>query len=155
MCSSDLEDVFIEAEVQESFIGLQDLHFLVPNLISTETIFMDQLVFSGTPSQFSIDSFRLNYEKSNFLGSFYLNSSSSSKLTIQEFSLNPKDIETLFPSLEKSSIDFLKRFEKTNISGTLASQSANHKLNLLVDSRLGPLQFNFDFFQKEIGRAHV
>ena len=142
------EDVFIEAEVQESFIGLQDLHFLVPNLLSTETIFMDQLVFSGTPSQFSIDSFRLNYEKSNFLGSFHLNSSSSSKLTIQEFSLNSKDIETLFPSLEKSSIDFLKRFEKTNISGTLASQSANHKLNLLVDSRLGPLQFNFDFFQK-------
>ena len=143
------DNVSIDAVVQDSFLGLQDVQFLVPNLPSSETIFLDQLVFSGTPSQFSIDSFRLNYEKSNFSGSYTLNNSKkSSKLTIQELSINPKDIKTFFPSLKTSRLNVLKRFEKTNISGTLASQSANRKLNLSVASSLGPLQINFDFYQK-------
>ena len=142
------DDVSIDAVVQDSFMGLEEFQLLVPSVFGSETIFLDQLNFSGTLSEYAVDSIRLNYEKSNFLGSFTFNSRSSSKLTIQEFSINPKDIQTLFPSLEKSSVDFLKRFEKANISGTLASQSNNHKLNLSVDSRLGPLQFNFDFFRK-------
>ena len=82
------------------------------------------------------------------MGSFTFNTPSSSKLTIQELSINPKDIQNLFPSLEKSSLDVLKRFEKTNISGTIESQSSKDKLNLSVDSPLGPLQINFDLYRK-------
>ena len=129
-------------------MGLQEFQFLVPNVFGSETIYLNQLNFSGTPSDYAIDSIRINYEKSNFLGSFTFNTPSSSKLTIQELSINHKDIQTLFPSLEESSVDVLKRFEKANISGTLASQSANYKLNLSVDSPLGPMQINFDFYRK-------
>ena len=143
------DDVSIDAVVQNSFMGLQEFQLLVPNVSGSETIFLDQLNFSGTPSIYALDSILINYEKSNFLGSFTFNTFKDvSKLTIQELSINPKDIQTLFPSLEKSSVEVLKRFDKANISGTIASQSANHKLNLSVDSRLGPLQFNFDFYRK-------
>ena len=142
------DDVSIDAVVQDSFMGLEDFQLLVPNVFASETINLDQLNFSGSPSEYSIDSIRLNYKKSNFFGSFNFNSRSSSKLTVQKLSINPKDIQTLFPTLEESSVDILNRFEKANISGTLASQSANHKLNLSLDSSLGPLQFNFDFFRK-------
>jgi hypothetical protein len=142
------DDVSIDAVVQDSFLGSQEVQFLVPNVSGSETIYLNKLNFSGTPSKYAIDSVRINYEKSNFLGSFTFNTPSSSKLTIQELSINPKDIQNLFPSLEKSSLDVLKRFEKTNIRGTIASQSAKHKLNLSVDSPLGPLQINFDFYRK-------
>ena len=142
------DDISIDAVVQDSFLGLQELEFLVPNISSSETIFLDQLNFSGNPSEYAIDSIRMKYEKSNFLGSFTFNIPSSSKLTIHELSINPNDIQTLFPTLEKPSVDVLKRFGKSNISGTIASQSDNHKLNLSVDSPLGPLQINFDFYQK-------
>jgi len=143
------EDVSIHAAVQDSFLGLQEFQFLAPNFSGSETIFLDQLNFSGTPSKYAIDSIRINYEKSNFSGSFTFNTSKdASKLTIQELFINPNDVHTLFPSLEKSNVDILKRFEKANISGTLASQSANHKLNLSVESSLGPLQINFDFYRK-------
>ena len=146
--SNFYDDVFIDAVIQNSFLGLQDFQYLVPNVSGSETIYLKKINFSGTPSEYSVDSIRISHEKNNFLGSFTFNTPSSSKLTVQELSINPKDIQNLFPSLEKSSIDILKRFEKTNISGTIASQSAKHKLNLSVDSPLGPLQINFDFFRK-------
>ena len=142
------DDVSIDGVVQDSFLGLQEFQFLVPNVSGFETIYLNNINFSGTPSKYAIDSIHINFQKSNFLGSFTFNTPSSSKLTIQELSINPKDIQNLFPSLEKSSLDILKRFEKTNISGTIASQSAKHKLNLSVDSPLGPLQINFDLYQK-------
>lgn len=142
------DDVSIDAVVQDSFLGLQEFQFLVPNVSSSETIYLDQLNFSGTPSEFAIDSIRINFAKSNFLGSFTFNTPSSSKLSIQELFIDPNDVQTLFPSLDKSSVDVLKRFENANISGTLASQSDNHKLNLSVGSSLGSLQINFDFYQK-------
>jgi hypothetical protein len=143
------DDVSIDAVVQNSFIGLEEFQLLVPNVFGSETIFLDQLNFSGTLSEYALDSIRINYEKSNFLGSFTINTSKDiSKFTIKELLINPNDVQTLFPNLEKSSVDILKRFDKMNISGTLASQSNNHKLNLSVDSRLGPLQFNFDFNRK-------
>ena len=142
------DDVSIDAVVQDSFVGLEEFQLVFPNVFASETINLDQLNFSGSPSEYSLDSIRLNYKKSNFFGSFNFNSRSSSKLTIQELSINPKDIHTLFPTLEESSVDILNRFEKANISGTLASQSAYHKLNLSLDSSLGPLQLNFDFFRK-------
>jgi hypothetical protein len=142
------ENVYIDAVVQDSFLGLQEFLFLFPNVSGSETIFLDQFNFSGTLSKYAVDSIQINYEKSNFLGSFILNSPSSSNLTIQELSINPNDIQNLFPSLEKSSLNALKRFEKTYISGTIASQSAEHKLNLSVNSSLGPLQINFDLYRK-------
>ena len=142
------DDVFIDAIVQDSFLGSQDFQFLVPNVSGSETVFLDGLYFSGTPNKYDIDSIRLNYEKSNFLGSFSYNASSSSKLTIQDLFVSTKDILPIFSSLENPSFDVIKRFEKATISGTLASQSANHKLNLSVDSPLGPLQINFDFNRK-------
>ena len=64
-------------------MGLEDFQLLVPNVFASETINLDQLNFSGSPSDYSIDSIRLNYKKSNFFGSFNFNSRSSSKLTIQ------------------------------------------------------------------------
>ena len=142
------DDVSIDAVVKDSFLGLQDFQFLDPNVFGFETIYLDQLNFSGSPSEYSIDSIRLNYKKSNFLGSFTFNSRSASNLTIQELSINPKDIQTLFPTIEESSVEILNRFEKANISGTLDSQSANHKLNLSLDSPLGQMQVNLDFYHK-------
>ena len=143
------DNVSIDAVVRDSFLGLQEFQFLDPNVSGSGTIFLDHLKFLGKPSEYAIDSIRINYEKSNFLGSFTFNTSKdASKLTIQELFINPKDIQTLFPSLEKSSINLLKRFEKAIISGTFASQSAKHKLNLSFDSPLGPLLINFDFYRK-------
>ena len=142
------DDLIIDAVVQDSFFDLQEFQFLVPNVFGSETIYLDQLNFSGTPNKYSIDSIRLNYDKSNFLGSFTFSTPSYSKLTIQELYINPKDIQTLFPNLDKTSVDVLKRFEKANIKGTLSSQLSNHKLNLSVDSPLGPMQINFDFYRK-------
>ena len=141
-------DISINAYLQNSFLGLKDFQFFVPSFPSSETIFIDQLNFSGSPTEYSLDSIRIFYEESSFLGSFTLNSlMDSSKLSIQELSINPKDIYTLFPNIDKSSIDLLKRFDNTNISGTLASQSANHKLDLSVNSALGPVQMNIDLFR--------
>ena len=125
------DDVSIDGVVQDSFLGLQEFQFLVPNVSGSETIYLNNINFSGTLNKYAIDSIHINFEKSNFLGSFTFNTPSSSKLTIQELSINPKDIQNLFPSLEKSSLDVLKRFEKTNISGTIESQSAKDKLNLI------------------------
>ena len=143
--SNFYDDVYIDAFVRDSFLGLQDFQFLVPNVFGHRTIYLDQLNFSGTRSEHTIDYIRINYNKSNFLGSFTFNTPSPSKLTIQELSINPNDIQTLFPTLEESTFDVLKRFEKTNVSGTLASQSSNHKLNLSLDSPLGQMEINFDF----------
>ena len=142
------DDIIIDAVIQNSFFGLKDIQFFMPNFSSTETIFLDQLNFSGSPNDYSIDSIRVIHEDSSFLGSFAYNSQmNSSKLAIQELSINPKGIHTFFPSINKSSIDFLKRFENLNIKGKLDSKSANHELDLFVDSSLGQLQINFDFFR--------
>ena len=143
------EDVYIDAAVQESALSLQDFQFLIPNSPSSETIYLNQLDFSGTPSEFSLNSFRLDYKKSNLLGSFSFNTSeNSSKLTIQELLIDPQDVHTLFPTLEQSEVNILQRFGSSKINGTFASQSARHKLNLSVGSSLGSLQLDFDFYPK-------
>ena len=147
--SNFYKDLYIDATVHDSFLGLQDFQFLAPNISGSKTFLLNQLNFSGTLSEYVVDSIRINYEKSNFLGSFSFNTfKEDSKITIQKLFINPNDIQTLFPSFPKSSVDVLQRFENTNIIGTINNQSANRKLNLYVESSLGPLQINFDFYQK-------
>ena len=41
------DDVSIDAVVQDSFMGLEEFQLLVPSVFGSETIFLDQLNFSG------------------------------------------------------------------------------------------------------------
>ena len=57
------DDVSIDAVVQDSFMGLEEFQLLVPSVFGSETIFLDQLNFSGTLSEYAVDSIRLNYRE--------------------------------------------------------------------------------------------
>ena len=102
-------DIFIDANVLESTIGVEDIRSFVPNISGPDSFLIDELTFSGTPNKFSLDSFRLALPDSNLSGSLsFNNSENTSKLVIDELIINPKDILALMPTLEQSKVDFLQ-----------------------------------------------
>ncbi|MGB0173223.1 MAG: hypothetical protein ACPF9C_03910 [Flavobacteriaceae bacterium] len=143
-------DILIDASVQESSIGLEDIRSFVPNISGSDSFVIDQLTFSGTPNKFSLDSLRLSLPDSNFSGSLsFNNSEKTSNLVIDELIINPEDILAFVPSLAQSQVDFLKHLGTSKMTGELTRRSSNHKINMALYTSFGLLDVDFDFLKKD------
>lgn len=143
-------DILIDASVQESSIGLEDIRSFVPNISGSDSFVIDQLTFSGTPNKFSLDSLRLSLPDSNFSGSLsFNNSEKTSNLVIDELIINPEDILAFVPSLAQSQVDFLKHLGTSKMTGELTRRFSNHKINMAVYTSFGLLDVAVDFLKKD------
>lgn len=143
-------DILIDASVQESSIGLEDIRSFVPNISGSDSFVINQLTFSGTPNKFSLDSLRLSLPDSNFSGSLsFNNSEKTSNLVIDELIINPEDILAFVPSLAQSQVDFLQHLGTSKMTGELIRRSSNHKINMAVYTSFGLLDVDFDFLKKD------
>ena len=145
-----LNDILIDASVQESSIGVEDIRSFVPNVSGSHSFDIDELTFSGTPNKFSLDSFRLSLPDSNFSGSFsFNNSEKTSNLIINELIINPEDILAIVPNLEQSQIDFLQHLGTSKMTGEMTRRSSNHKINMTLYTSFGLLDVDVDFLKKD------
>ena len=145
-----LNDILIDASVQESSIGVEDIRSFVPNVSGSQSFVLDELTFSGTPNKFSLDSLRLSLPDSNFSGSFsFNNSEKTSNLIINELIINPEDILAIVPNLEQSQIDFLQHLGTSKMTGEMTRRSSNHKINMTLYTSFGLLDVDVDFLKKD------
>ena len=143
-------DIFIDAHVKESYIGMEDMRSFVPNVSASDSFALDELIFSGTPNKFSLDSIRLSLSDSNFSGSFSLNNmKKTSNLVIDELIINPKDILAFVPSLEQSQVDFLQHLGTSKMTGEMTRRSSNHKIDMALYTSFGLLDVDVDFLRED------
>ena len=143
-------DIFIDANVQESTIGMEDIRSFVPNISGMDSFLIDELTFSGTPNKFSLDSFRLALPFSNFSGSlFFNNSKKTSKLIIDKLIINPKDMLAFMPGLKQSQVDFLQHLGTSKMTGEMTRHFSNHKIDMALYTSFGLLDIDVDFLKKD------
>ena len=145
-----LNDIFIDANVLESSIGVEDIRSFVPNISGPDSFLINELIFSGTPNKFSLDSFRLALSDSNLSGSLsFNNSENTSKLVIDELIINPKDILAFMPTMEQSKVDFLQHLGTSKMTGEMTRHFSNHKIDMALYTSFGLLDVDVDFLKKD------
>ena len=144
-----LKDVFIDALVADSFIGVDDIHSFLPSISGPQSFSIDRLHFSGTPQKFVVDSLRLSSSTSFFSGSFSIDQSDlTSKLTVKESMIHPEDMISFFPALSQQQMDFLQHIGPSKMTAELTRMGSDQNLNMSVMTPFGRLGIDFDFRSK-------
>ncbi len=143
-------DIFIDANVQKSTIGIEDIRSFVPKISGSDSFLIDELTFSGTANKFSMDSLRLALPYSNFSGSVsFNNSEKTSKLIIDNLIINPKDMLAFMPRLKQSQVKFLQHLGTSKMTGEMTRHFSNHKIDMALYTSFGLLKVDVDFQKKD------